>query len=98
MRAAIDRILQQPNLSGINTQNLEETAYLECMQTPAAVRPATDAPLGSKVQWSNVIAGGNTHALIYRTIQRWYRSMSLTLVCHALKSLNTNPWVFLKLT
>ena len=67
MRAAIDRILKQPNLSGINTPKLEETAYLERMQTPTAVRRPTDAPFDSKVQWSKVIAGGNTHALIYRT-------------------------------
>lgn len=50
MRAAIDRILQQPNLVGINNLNHKHTAYSERMQTPAAVRRPTDAHLGSKVQ------------------------------------------------
>lgn len=67
MRAAIDRILQQPNLIGIDTPKLGETADIEHVQTPAVVRRPTDAHLDFKVQLSKVIAGGNTHALFYRT-------------------------------
>lgn len=76
MRAAIDRILQQPNLVGIDTPKLKETAYIERMETPVAVRRPTEAHLDPKVQWSRVIVGSNAHALIHRTqtpsIQRQY--------------------------
>lgn len=61
MRAAIHRILEQPNLIGINTSKLTETAYIE---TPVAVRRSTDALIHPKVQWSKIVAGGNTHAII----------------------------------
>lgn len=67
MRAAIDRILQQPNLVGINTPKLKETPYIGRMQSPVVVRRPTEAHLDPKVQRSKVIAGCNTHVLIYRT-------------------------------
>jgi len=64
MRAAINRILKQPNLIGINTSKPTETAYIG---DPVAVRRPTDAHIHLKVQWSKIIAGGNAHALIYST-------------------------------
>lgn len=67
VRATIDRILQQPSFIGINALKLEETVYTERMETPVAIERPTEAHFNPKVQWSKVIAGDNTHALIYRT-------------------------------
>ncbi|KAH0839745.1 hypothetical protein J3R83DRAFT_685 [Lanmaoa asiatica] len=47
MRAAIDRILQQPSLVGINTPKPKETACIERMQTPVTVRRPTETHLDS---------------------------------------------------
>ncbi|KAI9574867.1 hypothetical protein HD554DRAFT_2050621 [Boletus coccyginus] len=56
MRAAIHRILKQPNLIGINTSKLTETAYIE---TPVAVRRSTDALIHPKdlgTQYSEIVS------------------------------------------
>lgn len=63
MRVAIDRILKQPTLVGINTPKLRGTAPVERIQTPMAVRGSTRARLASKVQSSKVFAGNTRSCL-----------------------------------
>ncbi|KAF8559100.1 hypothetical protein OG21DRAFT_878220 [Imleria badia] len=48
MRAAIDRILQQPNLIGINTANRKDAVCIKRMQTPGEVGRPTDARFDSE--------------------------------------------------
>ncbi|KAG8218464.1 hypothetical protein J3R82DRAFT_4094 [Butyriboletus roseoflavus] len=59
MRAAIDRILQQPDFIGINVPKLKETAYTEHMHTPAAVKRPTKAhfdPEDPDTQQSEIVS------------------------------------------
>lgn len=80
MRAAIDRILKQPTLVGMNAPTPRETAHVERMQMSMAVKRSTQARLTSKVQYSKALTGDNAHPLIYRTRmpERQYQNISVT--------------------
>lgn len=54
MRAAVDRILQQSDLIGINTGKLGEIAPVECMQSPATVTRSTQTWITPKVSVEGV--------------------------------------------
>ncbi|KAF8450725.1 hypothetical protein L210DRAFT_3756245, partial [Boletus edulis BED1] len=58
MRAAIDRILQQPNLVGINAPGHTDSTYTELMQTPMAVGDTHFGFEDSDIQCSKMKSNG----------------------------------------